>query len=399
MPIDKITPRQLDADSDSKLVKKTAMLDALNLYSGDTGGSGGDGDMGVLKNIKGNVQVIEKEALPSDARIIGKVEDKKTSLVYLFVYSETAAEQGVWVFDPEGRLPGSPSEPSLRLVYKSKYFNFPQNGFVKANIIQSNATTDQVRGAFNSLGVDFEKDAIIYFTDNTNEPRKINDGEAIHNDDIYAEADFITACPKVPLSPIAFYFDRDDTRSISNFTTTPGMQFAYQHVYIDGMESAISPYSDIAFPPSVVNQGSLTYMDHVAYNRCVLKVPKAGPEIASVKIVARQGNTGSFFVIEQVDVEDIAEFEVVGSNTIWKYNFYNDRITTGVSTDETNKQFDALPRIAEAQSLSSNRLMYANYLEGFDNVKIPKTGETSCEVEIRYNSGYYGRSRSKLAPI
>jgi hypothetical protein len=28
--------------------------------------------------------------------------------------------------------------------------------------------------------------------------------------------------------------------------------------------------------------------------------------------------------------------------------------------------------------------MYANYLEGFDNVKIPKTGETSCEVEIRY---------------
>lgn len=391
MPIDKLTPRQLDADSDSKLVKKTAMLDALNLYSGDTGGSGGDGDMGVLKNIKGNVQVIEAEALPDDARVIGKVEDKKTSLVYLFVYSETAADQGVWVFDPEGRLPGSPLEPSLRLVYKSKYFNFPQNGFVKADIIQSNATTDQVREGFNSLGVDFEKDAIIYFTDNTNEPRKINAyraflsaGSAIHGDDVYAEADFITACPKVPLSPITFYFDRDDTRSISNFTTTPGMQFAYQHVYIDGMESAISPYSDIAFPPSVVNQGSLTYMDHVAYNRCVLKVPKAGPEIASVKIVARQGNTGSFFVIEQVDVEDIADFEGEGSNTIWKYNFYNDRITTGVSTDETNKQFDALPRIAEAQSLSSNRLMYANYLEGFDNVKIPKTGETSCEVEIRY---------------
>ena len=52
MPIDKLTPRQLDADSDSKLVKKTAMLDALNLYSGDSEGGG----RGVLKNIKGNDQ-------------------------------------------------------------------------------------------------------------------------------------------------------------------------------------------------------------------------------------------------------------------------------------------------------------------------------------------------------
>ena len=96
MPIDKLTPRQLDADSDSKLIEKTAMLDALNLYSGETGGNGGDGDMGVLKNIKGNTQISElgSDALPEDARIIGKVEDKKTGLVYLFVYSATAAEQG-----------------------------------------------------------------------------------------------------------------------------------------------------------------------------------------------------------------------------------------------------------------------------------------------------------------
>ena len=376
MPIDKLTPRQLDADSDSKLVKKTAMLDALNLYSGDTGGSGGDGDMGVLKNIKGNRKVTEAEALPNDARVIGKVEDKKTSLVYLFVYSETAAEQGVWAYDPLGRLPNSETN-SLRLIYKSAQFNFPQDGFVKGDIVYSNARTEGVAAAFGELGVDFDKDTLIYFTDNTNEPRKINayrallaNGSAIHGEeDIYAEADFITACPKTPIKPISFFFRADTSKPTNNFLGVPGFQFAYQNIYKDGIESAISCYSDIAFPPSVINQGASPNPNHEAVNECVLTIPSQGPEIESVRIVARQGNTGSFLVVDEID----------NTPGDLEYSFYNDRIVTGVSTDEVNKQFDSVPRKAQGQTTSSNRMMYGNYLDGFDNV------QTSCTATLTYS--------------
>ena len=40
------------------------------------------------------------------------------------------------------------------------------------------------------------------------------------------------------------------------------------------------------------------------------------------------------------------------------------------SQNEVNKQFDNLPRKAQAQSIVDNRLMYGNYLEGFDKILI-----------------------------
>jgi len=374
MPIDKRIPRVLNSDLDNKAVDKVSMLDALNLYSGpDNDGFSVDGkksDAGdqVLKNIKGNVKVSEQEALPANARLIGAVEDPKTDITYLFIYSTQASGNGVWAYDRYGRLPGS-QENSLRLIYKSKQFNFPPNGFVKADIVYTNAIQ-----TFPDLGVDFDKDAIIYFTDGKNEPRKINAyrafeaGSNIHGSDVYAEADFITACPKTPVKPITFSFGFDGSRSTSNFTTTPGFQFAYQYVYIDGMESSISPYSDVAFPPSVVFQGSEPFANHNNYNVCNLAIPEPGPEISSVKLLARQGSTGSFLIIDEIEKEDFD-----GS-----YAFHNDRIGTGISENEVNKQFDSVPRKAVTQGISSNRLMYGNYTDGFDAVK------TQCTAEVIY---------------
>ena len=323
MPIDKLTPRQLNADADSKLLTKSGMLDALNLYSGDDGGN-----QGVLKNIKGNSYLLGSDSLPPDARVIGKVEDTRTGLAYLFVYSATASNQGIWVYDPNEVL----GEVKIKPIYRSPVFNFPQDGFVKGDIVYTNAVR-----TFTDKGVDFEKDAIIYFTDGVNEPRKINayrafeaGSEEIHGDpsvsDLNAinEADFITACPKVPLTPIAFEFASSVNERRNNFIGTRGFQFAYQHIYIDGMESAISPYSDIAFPPSLINQGAASFVDHSEYNECRLTIPTPGPEIKLTRILCRQGNTGSFLVIEEVTPEE--------SNN--HYLFYNDKVLSGVSTDQ-----------------------------------------------------------------
>jgi len=392
MPTDKRIPRALNSDLDNKAIDKTSALDALNLYSGpDNEGFSADGkksDAGdqVLKNIRGNVAINEVDSLPLGGRLIGSVEDPKTDVTYLFFYSSTASQQGVWAYDRFGRLPGS-QENSIRLIYKSSQFNFPSNGFVKADIVYSNAVKST-----ESEEVDFDKDAIIYFTDGVNEPRKINAyralqaGQNIHGGDIYAEADFITACPKTPLKPITFDFTFDPTRSTSNFTTTPGFQFAYQYVYIDGMESSISPYSDVAYPPSVIFQGAQSFVDHNSYNKCTLRIPLPLPlasnEIATVKVLAKQGATGSFLIIDELDFGDVdadnVEFDVPNQTIV--YSFYNDKIGRGISQDEVNKQFDAVPLRAESQSVSSNRLMYGNYTDGFDAVK------TQCKAEVIYKS-------------
>lgn len=382
MPIDKRQPRVLNSDADSKTLNKVSMEDALNLYSGpDNEGILADGtksDSGdqILKNIKGNLKVSGSDSLPGDARLIGSVEDVKTDITYLFVYSGNANNQGVWAYDKYNKLSG---DTILKLVYKSPQFKFPQNGFVKGDVVYSNAVA-----TFSSLGDEFDKDAIIYFTDGVNEPRKINayramaaGAEEIYGDNIYAEADFLTACPKTPLSPITFSFGNDPSRSTSNFSTIAGFQFAYQNVYVDGVESAISPYSEVAFPPSVVLQGSNPFSDHSDFNVCNLKVPTGSGEIKSIKILAKQDVGGSFLIVDELILDD-ASLDVDTDESVINYNFYNDRVGLGVSSDEVNKQFDSVPRRATAQAVSSNRLMYGNYLDGFDSV------QTNCTHSIEY---------------
>ena len=90
MAIDKITPIRLDKSSDYKLVPKTSMVDALNMLITEDDSDGGDGttgNLGVLKNLKGN-EVIEyatgNAIGAGNAKIIGSVTDTKLKIIYFF---------------------------------------------------------------------------------------------------------------------------------------------------------------------------------------------------------------------------------------------------------------------------------------------------------------------------
>jgi hypothetical protein len=370
MPIDKLIPRKLNSDIDAKLVDKASMIDALNLYAGDDE-SGGHG---VLKNVKGNTQVAQAEAdsFGANSRVLGSVIDNKTNIAYFFVFSSEGSYHGVWAYDPEGKLANDGQE-AVRLIYKSSQFNFDSDGFVKGDIVHINSQTLQ-----ENRGEEFDTDAVIFFTDNKNEPRKINayraynsGGSNINGFSVFSEADFITACPKTPLNPITFAFDRDPNRGTTNFKGTSGYQFAYQYVYKDGFESSISSYSDVAFPPSLINQGANPNANHDSYNVCYLSIPKPGPEIQSVKILVKEGVNGSFLFVDEVERSALFNADTyVGS-----YSFYNDRLSKGVSRNEVNKQFDSIPRKAKSQAVADNRLMYGNYVDGFDNVNVDCTAK------------------------
>jgi hypothetical protein len=412
MSIDKIIPVRIDRSADFKRIPSTSMVDALNVLITENEGLGVDygihssgsataegggldgGNLGVMKSVPGNVGMkYEKETdafEPGHAKIIGSVTDTKLKILYFFVWHEQEDEHGVWAYDPQHKLPNSTYvDGRIRKIHKSKFYNFPENGFVKADIIYTSQS--RLTEADKSTS-EFDKDIIMYFTDNTNEPRKLNVSMAVLGlDGDYSDADkidFITACPKTPLAPITFGFASDSTQGISNFKSGPGFQFAYQYVYKDGVETAISPYSDIAFAPVILSQGTQTTLNHNINNVCLLSIPTPGSggltgtqtpgaEIKAVKILARQFNNQDIVILEEVDWDPDIE------NPNWDpetgtYRFYNDRIVSGVSTNEFNKQFDNIPRKAQAQSVVDNRLMYGNYLEGFDNV------ETDCVFNITY---------------
>ena len=405
--IDKITPRALDKSSDYRLVPKTSMIDALNVYITDDG-AGAEGNVGTLKNVRGNssVDYATEADYPSASedsvlKVIGSVTDSKTKICYFFVWSQTASDHGIWAYDKYGKLPISMSDGvgvpnSLRKIFTSDQFNFPEHGFVKGDVVYTNTTEFRSHAKIMSdneynegWNIDFEKDALLYFTDNVNEPRKINIYRALleKNDALAGPeytngnelelTDFICACPKVPLDRITFVFDADASVSTNNFAASPGFQFAYQHIYKDKTESAISVYSESAFPPSIVNRGAASTSDILAHNVCILSIPQAGPEIESIRLLARYGNSTNFFEIDEIgNNESLAENWDIDQRL---YKFYNDRVASGVHPQEVNKTFDNVPRKAQAQTAISNRLIYGNYLEGFDNIN------TECKSKVIYN--------------
>lgn len=454
--IDKITPRALDKSSDHKLVPKTSMIDALNLFISDDN-IDEEGNSGVLKNVKGNVNLsyaepYDKPVNPGVAfKAIGSVTDSITGICYVFMWSEDPRDHGIWAYDKYGKLPhalnlnGAPSSGtpnSIRKVFTSRQFNFPEHGFVKGDIVYKNGSEfrrqDIQRGdldaeatlaaitqfmedngfppvtvssypngdvifqddslniyftgeledmypqiiehfdqPFNSeLKLDFSKDALLYFTDNKNEPRKINVYRALMGSfqpfsldtyDPISTADFICACPKTPLEKITFQFSPDPSISVNNFATTPGFQFAYQNIYKDGMESTISTYSSIAFPQSIINRGAAESSSLLEHNLCTLTIPQQSIEVEKIRLLARYGNTSNFFEIDELpNNHSLGNWDYENR----EYKFYNDRVGTGVSPQEVDKTFDNVPRKAQAQTTMSNRLIYGNYLEGYNNINV-----------------------------
>lgn len=407
--IDKIIPQKLDSSTDLKLTQKNSMVDALNVLitesefvgSSNTDGDG-SGDVGVLKNPLGtqSAQYVNEwdriNVNDHSTKVIGSVVDNKTKVVYFFVWSSSQDEHGVYAYDTYGVLPdGAPN--TIRLIYKSGLFKFTQNGFVKADVVHVNQKTlDVFEG-----GDEFSTDALIYFTDNKNEPRKVNayrcmlsnylDATSFTTDSnvglissyfVSEKRKLISACTAVPLEVIEASFTNDPNYPGSNFKNTAGLQFAYQFVYRDGNESAISPYSAIVAPPVMLEQGSSTIVNYDQNNVCELHIPDWDREVKGIKILAREGENSSFLLVDEFPVDENTNNWTSSSQKYW---FYNDKVLVGVSQEDVDKTFDAVPKAAQAQTVEENRLLYGNYVEGFSNVKataniLPKYKERDDSV-------------------
>ena len=165
------------------------------------------------------------------------------------------------------------------------------------------------------------------------------------------------------MHPPTWEFFSEPTKPI-NFRSVEGFQFAYQCIYNTGEESAISTYSDVAIPTPYLTQGALTEPNLEAANGLLVKIPKAvrgipnyTDNIERIRLLVRIGNDGAFFTVSEKDA-------ATGSDEL-TFEFYNDSVLTGVPQEDQDKLNDALPRIAKAQTVINDRLIYGNYTEGY----------------------------------
>lgn len=382
--IDRNVPRKFVADKDERLLKVGDMIEAQNI----TITQRGEGSGSIVKTMKGtSVRQFVADSgtgLEASVTVIGKVEDPQTNKIYFFVASDSGNDNDMIVqYDPEYSTSGG-----YRQVFRSTWLNFDPTGFVKANVVNK---------AFQRDGV---VQTVIYFTDNDNPPRKINVDRALAGDySGLSSSDLdiaLGAMRAAPTEPPLFTFDTDSTVEENNFEQNQ-FQFATQIVYVDGEVSALSPYSKLAISQASVF-GGLEDTDYgVARNTqnvCVIKtnVSQNHPDISKVRLLARNGNSGGFFVVDEFDPSsNLTRYIAGGSKVVYdsnseEYTFYNDSFGRAISDTESQKLYDNVPQKAEGQAVIGSRLMYSNYTEGYPNHSIP----SSVEVDPVYATSIDG---------
>ena len=375
--IDKIIPRHLDSDTDERLVEEGVMTDALNVGMFST-----TGGTGVLQNaISTNAIQPESGAVgvSDNAVVIGSVSDAQRGFIYFFVKDTSDANlDGVYRYEA--------SSNTYKRVFTHSWFGFREQDTVQADVVNA---------AFQQDGV---LQSVIYFTDGYNPPRKINvdraltgDYNGMSSDDLDIALSVIRAAST---KPPTFRFVTDSNFTENNFHRN-SFQYATQIVYKDGEISALSPYSKLAVNPftffGALEEGGYG-TGRAENNTCVIN-HQVGADIADVKkvrILARETNDGSFFLVDEFDPSSNISRDVFGVATnvynasAKEYRFYNERIGEVIDTQESSKLYNNVPLKAVGQTVAGNRLMYSNYTEGRPNWGL------DADVSVVYNSSVNG---------
>jgi hypothetical protein len=352
--INKIVPQYLNKSDDEKLVKQVEMTNAENIrISADD-----DGDAGIVKTIKGNSNIRAKAGADQFVveqgiySVVGQVAIPKKQEVIYFVRAKTPNTNGgvdsIYRYNVESA--------NYELLFRSSVLNFQADTLIEADV------------TFND-----QDETLVYFTDGHNPPRKINIDRVIANkSDIWSDSDganyytdderkeFLEVCKSPPLVPITFNYSTDSDYKQNN-VDKKSFQFAYQYIYKDGEVSAISTYSKLAINPNTYGEGIVNSNFVIFNNKITLTFTSGDSEVEKVRILARQGGSVTFYKLGEVDNP---------STSTGTFVFRNDGSYPAVSNLQVDKIYDNVPLKAHAQSISGNRLMYGDYIEGFDNISV-----------------------------
>jgi hypothetical protein len=350
MAIDKLTPRYLNFEDDERLVKRIEMTDAVNVRID----SDDDGDAGVIKNVVGNTLVSFKEnddGLPSgENKVIGSVHNNVKGEILFFVHNSNNNHRILKYDDTQNRV---------ITVYKNEATGSVASA--SADTLGFKAT-DYVDGA---VLVDKDGDTLLYFTNGRGEPKKINVDKAIRGDypDGYEGVEaYISLIKKPPLEPPTFEF-KSNPNIATNRLLERQFQFACQYVYDDGEVSAISPISKITKPYSQTQAGFFDLSELAKIdNEVEVTCKRTNSDIKKVRFLAREGNSGVFFIVKDVNTSESTSEETLS------INFSNEKAYTPISNNENNKLFDAVGEAVRTITISGNRIFLGNYTEGFEPV-------------------------------
>lgn len=351
---------RMNKSVDERLVPNGEYIDAQNVRMGSTE----DSEIGAVENTKGNTQLTTLvypdtgDALSAQATCIGAYADGANETIYWFVH------------DPAFTAVGATGKLDLIVSYNARTDNLryhvvsiddpsdPTNTLTTLNFDPQHLVT----------GVDLVDD-LLFFTDDYNPPRRINintaypqptapthvDGGVLGDDILVIKAPPIEA-------PVVTAVDVD---SREDFMEDRLLCFGYRWEYANNEYSATSQFSAPVFeskPFSFSQEDYLNVGMENSVQACNVTVRTGSSLVKGIDILFKEMDDSIIRVIEKVDKADSA----LADNSDFTIQFSKRKIFTILPESEILRLYDNVPRLAKAQTLMGNRIVYGNYLEGYN---------------------------------
>ena len=340
---------------DERLIPDGQYIDALNVRMGSTEQK----SIGAIENTKGNSKFtnlvyIDGTPLSDDARTIGAFEDGAKETIYWFVHDSN------FPVGATGKLDLIVSFNVLTNILTYHVVSIDDGGGVNTTL---NFDEKYVITGVNKI------DDLLFWTDDYNPPRFINVTENYPNPIANIDYNILQEKLQVIKKPPVASPDLQLTNvpGQENFLSERFICFAYRYRYADNQYSAISQFTEPAFIPNAFDFSNDSYLNAGMvndFNTAIITYNSGGPLVVGIDLLFKEMESNVIRVIEKLNKSNLG----LSDNTNYTYNFTNSKIYTVLPESEILRLYDNVPLLAKAQTIMGNRLMYGNYLEGYDLV-------------------------------
>jgi hypothetical protein len=367
---------RMNKSLDERVLPDGEYIDALNIRIGSTENN----SVGAIENSLGNTKIVsilyEGQELSTDARCIGAYEDSQHETIYWFVTD--------------------PGNVDMVLSYNER------TGTLIYHVISTTVLNFSTEFLIN--GIDLI-DNLLFWTDNYNPPRKINVNipylyPTLGIDNITDDDISVIVQPPIEAPEISPFIISGD----ENYMSERFISFSYRYKYRDGEYSALSQFSNIAFEPESFFVDYTTYTNGSmvnVFNSYNISFNTGGKNVVGIDVCFKLSDSSIVNIIEKFDKLDNGW----GDNQVKSIQFDNKKIYTVLPNSELTRLFDNVPLTAKSQTTMGNRLIYGNYVDGYDidtviDYTLSAESEDNLEEEIvvRPLPGQYTLGGSRTIP-
>lgn len=319
--------------------------------------SSSDGNMGIVTNTKGNIQ-IDVNLPAGENKTIGVVLDEERNKFYFAMWNSTGYH--TWYMFDAVSLSATIVMQCITDTGGIDIFNWKKTDLILHGNIVSNK--------------------LLSWSMKDHPARKINVEKAMEKSDTgYGSVileEYTRAYKKTAdFPPYARYFTDD----LVKFNHVYGSlyQFAVRFYYDDGEISVFSDFSSVAIPPEENVTG--TQGIPLTNNAIAVTFLTGGMLVRKIELAMRknsyEGGVTDFVSIIVFDKDSLG----IDNNSEYTYNFYNDNTYLALDQTSVIQQYSYLPRNPECQEYVNNAMVYFNFEEGFDPVAIDINSEVQYE--------------------